>query len=55
MQRVNALVGKTQCRYCGEEIRIKSLTEHIRTRHARPSPSLRPTLVKKPAGEPQPQ
>lgn len=49
MHRVNVLAGKTQCRYCGEQIAIKALTAHIHTRHARPvSPrSMKPTLVKK--------
>ncbi len=51
MQRVNALAGKTQCRYCGERISIKSLSTHILTQHARPTRSMAPTLVKKAATE----
>ena len=47
MQRVNILSGKTQCRYCGEQISIKSLSTHILEAHGRPPRSMAPTLVKK--------
>jgi hypothetical protein len=51
MQRVNGLAGKTQCRYCGEQISIKSLSTHILKQHARPASSMVPTLVKKTASD----
>ena len=51
MQRVNGLAGKTQCRYCGEQVSIKSLSTHILKQHARPTSSMAPTLVKKAATE----
>jgi hypothetical protein len=55
MQRANPLAGKTQCRYCGEQISIKSLSTHILTQHARPAQSMAPTLIKKAAPQPHDQ
>ena len=47
MQRVNTLAGKTQCRYCGEQISIKALSTDILNQPARPASSMAPRLVKK--------
>lgn len=48
MQRVYTSPGKAQCRYCGEQIAINSLSTHILKSHRRSVKSnMAPTLVRK--------
>lgn len=51
MQRAYASPGKTQCRYCGEQIAINKLSTHILKSHRLSVKSdLAPTLVRRTAG-----
>jgi hypothetical protein len=48
MQRAYMSPGKTQCRYCGEQVLINHLTTHILKNHRLSVRSnMSPTLVKK--------
>ena len=48
MQRAYTSPGKTQCRYCGEQVLINSLTTHILKNHRLSVRSnMTPSLVKK--------
>jgi hypothetical protein len=50
MQRTYPSPGKTQCRYCGEQVLINSLSTHILKSHRLSvRSSMKPTLVKKSA------
>jgi len=51
MQSVYASPGKTQCRYCGEQIAINKLSTHILDSHRLSVKSnLSPTLVRRTTG-----
>lgn len=48
MQRVYISAGKTQCRFCGDEVSVNQLSVHIARAHPRPGPTdTRPSLVRK--------
>ncbi|MCC7010219.1 MAG: hypothetical protein IT184_15535 [Acidobacteria bacterium] len=48
MQRVYVSAGKTQCRFCGEDVAVNRLSVHIAQKHPRPGPAdTRPSLVRK--------
>lgn len=49
MQRVYLSPGKTACRFCGEQVSVNRLSEHIAKEHPRPKKAdMSPLLVRKP-------
>jgi hypothetical protein len=46
MQRVHISPGKALCRFCGEQVSMNRLSNHIAEQHSKPKRDMTPTLVR---------